>query len=268
MATEQRYLRWFFALLATPLMAASAFAQSPGETAAPTHGRSSSVKDKSNRAQTSPAAAATDAPPSASTPPSAAQSQPSDAGVLLRAFASMPGLEARFAEEKHIALLAKPLVSSGRLYFARPGLLLRQVETPRASQVIITPDELRMHDADGDQIIDLRARKDVQPFIASLTWLFAGDRAALEGVYLLRFDRASGSEPWRLTLTPKAGPIARLIQYIRVIGSGLAVARVEVRETSGDETVTKILDANPARHFSSAELQHMFGAAYEHGGHS
>src|SRR5689334_3239312 len=51
-----------------------------------------------------------------------------DATGLLRAFSGMPGLEARFREEKRIALLARPLTSEGRLFFTHPGLLLRRVE--------------------------------------------------------------------------------------------------------------------------------------------
>src|SRR5664279_2835561 len=82
--------------------------------------------------------------------------QPASFDVLLGAFAHMPGLEARFVEDKHLALLAEPLQSSGVLFFARPGMLLRRVEAPRKSEVVITPTELRMKDADGEQSIDLR----------------------------------------------------------------------------------------------------------------
>jgi outer membrane lipoprotein-sorting protein len=188
--------------------------------------------------------------------------QPASFDVLLDAFAHMPGLEARFVEDKHLALLAEPLESSGVLFFARPGLLLRRVEAPRKSEVVITPNELRMKDADGEQAIDLRSRQDIRPFVESLTWLFAGNRKALTDVYAIAFEPAHEAHPWRVTLTPKAGAIAHLIRYIRMLGTGLAVSQIEVRETSGDETVTRITSANPARHFSSAEMQQLFGVAH------
>ena len=178
---------------------------------------------------------------------------------LMAAFSKMPGLEARFVETKRLGLLAQPLESRGRLYFARPGLLLRRVESPRRSELVITPKELKMRDEDGEQVIDLRARPDVRPFVESLTWLLAGDQKALSAVYSLQFERGDGHTPWQLTLTPKAEPLAHLIAFIRVIGTGLAVSEIRVQEKAGDETVTHIVEANPARTFQPAELQSLFG---------
>jgi hypothetical protein len=187
--------------------------------------------------------------------------QPVDLDRLLGAFAKMPGLEARFVEEKRIALLAQPLESKGRLYFTKPGHLVRKVESPLASEVVITPEELRVKDQGGEQAIDLRARSDLRPFVESLVWILAGNRQALAQVYELSFEPAQGEKPWQLTLTPKGEPLSRLIQHIRIRGQGLAVAEVQVRETSGDETVTRILEANPARTFSDDERRRLFGSS-------
>lgn len=186
---------------------------------------------------------------------------PLDLDGLLGAFARMPGLEARFVEEKHIGLLAQPLESRGRLYFTHPGLLLRRVESPRVSEVVITTTTLRIKDDNGEQNIDLRARPDIKPFVESLTWLLAGNRKALAEVYALEF-KPSGpglAANWQLTLTPKREPLTHLIAFIRVVGSGRSVSEVQVREKSGDETVTRIVEANPARHFDAQEKQRLFG---------
>lgn len=184
-----------------------------------------------------------------------------DAATLLQAFSGMPGLEARFREEKHIALLAKPLRSEGRLFFTHPGLLLRRVETPRPSEVIITGERVLLRDASGEQALDLRARKDLRPFVESLTWILAGNRKALEGVYSVSFQAERGAEPWQLTLKPKVEPLSKLIAHIRIRGNGYAVASIEVMETNGDSTLTQILDANPRRSFDAAERAKLFGVA-------
>lgn len=180
-----------------------------------------------------------------------------DLPQLLAAFSRMPGLEARFVEKKRIGILAQPLESRGRLYFTRPGLLLRRVESPRRSEVVITPRELKLRDDSGEQSIDLRARPDVRPFVESLTWLLAGDQKALASVYTLAFERTQGA--WQLTLTPRAEPLSHLIAYVRVLGEGLAVREIQVREKSGDETVTEIVEANPSRKFEPAERKSLFG---------
>ena len=178
---------------------------------------------------------------------------------LMAAFSRMPGLEARFVEEKRLGMLARPLSSQGRLYFARPGLLLRRVEQPQVSEVIITKDELKVKDANGEQRIDLASRPDVRPFVESLTWLLAGDEKSLSSVYKLAFTPSQASGPWQLTLTPKAEPLAHLIAHIRIVGQGLAVSEIQVREKGGDETVTRIVEANPARKFTASELHSLFG---------
>ena len=201
-------------------------------------------------------------PPAASPSIEQAKAQPvRELSQLMAAFSRMEGLEARFVEEKRLGMLARPLSSQGRLYFARPGLLLRRVEQPQASEVIITPRELKVKDASGEQRIDLASRPDVRPFVESLTWLLAGDEKALAGVYKLEFTPPQAAGPWQLKLTPKVEPLAHLIAHIRIVGQGLAVNEIQVREKGGDETVTRIVEANPARKFTASELSNLFGIA-------
>ena len=190
--------------------------------------------------------------------PSAARSSV-DVASLLSAFAKMPGLEASFSEEKHIALLAKPLTSRGRLFFAHPGSLLRRVEAPELSEVVISKDSLRVRDKAGEQTMDLRARKDIRPFIESLTWILAGDRAALEKVYAISFVPETPSAAWQLSLKPKVSPLNQLLRVLQIRGRGMFVEQIEVIEASGDKTITRILSANPQRTFTASERKKLFG---------
>ena len=189
-----------------------------------------------------------------------------DMASLLSAFAGMPGLEATFSEEKHIALLARPLVSRGTLFFTRPALLLRRVESPEPSEVVINKDALRVRDKSGEQTLDLRARKDIRPFVESLTWILAGERAALERTYAASFQAESKGAPWQLSLKPKVAPLSHLIAELVIRGRGLFVEQIEVRETGGDKTITRILSANPRRVFSAAERAKLFGERAPDGG--
>lgn len=190
--------------------------------------------------------------------PAHAQDCAAECQALLGRFAKMPGLSAQFTEEKRIALLAKPLVSRGTLLFAPPGLLLRRIEAPRASELVITPDEVRIKDEAGVQRIDLRARDDLRPFIESLTWLLSGNHKALSAAYQTAFQSLPKAG-FELTLRPRAEPISKLIEFIRIRGSGASVAEILVRERSGDETLTRITAADPQRRFSPAELRDLFG---------
>ncbi len=210
-------------------------------------------------ALTAPALAAPDGGPQPTeTPAAAAKADPiGDLAALLGAFKAVDGLEARFTEEKRMALLAAPLRSAGALYYARPGHLRRQIETPRPAVVVIGPETLWLKDERGTETIDLAARRDVAAFAESLVLIFAGDRAKLEATYTIAFT--PGADGWTLALTPKVEPLSKLVSAIRITGRGPAVEAIRVVETSGDTTTTRIESADPTRRFTPAERAALFG---------
>ena len=183
-----------------------------------------------------------------------------DAAGLFAALAKMPGLEAEFVEEKSIALLAAPLISTGRLFFLPPGTLARLVERPIPSTVVITPKALRISGSGHAETIDLGARPDVKLFVESFVKVLAGDLTALETLYSVSFVLLPGGQgAWRLTLTPRGGAVKSLIASLELTGRGPMVDEIIVKETGGDETVTRITKANPARAFSPEEQGRLFG---------
>jgi hypothetical protein len=192
----------------------------------------------------------------------AAASQVTDAHGLLAAFAQMTGLEARFEEEKHLALLAAPLKSKGRLYFMRPGYLTRIVEGDEPSTLTITPNELKLSGQDGEERIDLRQNDAVRAFVTSLVQVFAGDEAALERSYAVAFARgAEDPEAWTLTLTPRDKPLTDMLASLTLTGRGPRASAIEVREPNGDRTLTRIVEADVERRFSPEEQRTLFGIA-------
>lgn len=190
---------------------------------------------------------------------------PTDFAALLAGFRKMPGFEARFEEEKHLALLVAPLASRGRLFFSPPSTLLRRVEHPDPHDILIADHVVRIATPRGQQrqveTIDLAGRDDVRPLVESMLWIFSGDLAALESTYSIDYrvvePRSSGR--WQLRLAPRRPPLARLVRELAISGRGHAADRLEVTETSGDRSTTRILEANPARRFAAGELERLFG---------
>lgn len=181
--------------------------------------------------------------------------------ALLSAFKQMQGLDARFEEEKTLALLAVPLRSSGRLYFAAPSSLLRRVEEPRPQDILLVEDRVRISDASSEQIIDLAGRPEVEPLVKSILWIFTGDRAALEAAYRIDYQASddAGDARWLIGLTPRKAPLSDLLRELRIAGRGLAADRLELIETSGDRTITSISEVNPERVFEPEERRALFG---------
>lgn len=189
-------------------------------------------------------------------------SRPANVEELFAAFAKMEGLEARFEEEKHLALLAVPLKSRGRIYFLPPGHLARVVEEPEPSTLTISPTELRMSGRDGVETIDLRTSDDVRSFVTSLVHVFSGDREALRRAYEVTFSISEEDElSWVLVLTPRKQPLSNVMRDLRLDGEGFAVTGIEIREPNGDRTTTRIVEADPARKFSAEEKDRLFGVA-------
>lgn len=183
---------------------------------------------------------------------------PAKLDVLLSAFAKMKGLEGAFVEEKRLQLLKAPLLSRGRLYFSPPGYLLRRLDSPQVSSVLITPKALTVDDGMSRQVIDLQARRDVRSFVGSFVSLLAGDKDALASAYRIRLTEGPAGQ-WRMELTPKASPLSDIIRQVRVSGTGLAVDEIHVFDTNGDETITRMLDVDPNRSFDAAERKALFG---------
>jgi outer membrane lipoprotein-sorting protein len=149
-------------------------------------------------------------------------------------------------------------VSEGRLYFARPGYLLRRIDAPQPSKVLITPTTLTVDDGATQQVIDLEARQDVRSFVGSFVSLLAGDEDALTAAYSIRI-RTLETRRWRMELAPKASPLSDIISKVWVTGTGLSVAEIHVFDTNGDEAITRMSDVNPNRRFHASERKALFG---------
>ena len=53
-------------------------------------------------------------------------------------------LACTFREDKRIALLARPLHTTGAIYYARDQGIARETRTPRPERVVVTPTALRI----------------------------------------------------------------------------------------------------------------------------
>jgi len=176
--------------------------------------------------------------------------------ALLERFASSPGFEARFVEEKRIALLAVPMRSEGRIWFAPPGRLMRRVERPDPSAALIADGRLRMRQGDRVEELTIDDNPVLRGFIDSFRAVLAGDRAALERYYDATYTTREGG--WELRLRPRGGALARFLREIHLRGTGVAIEEMRMTEVNGDETRTTFSEVDTARRFSPAELSRIF----------
>ncbi len=175
---------------------------------------------------------------------------------LLERFKQMPGLEARFREEKQIALLAAPLISEGVLHFAPPARLARHTLTPEKSSLLFDGRTLSFGDGRMRQEVDLEANPVARDYVNSFLLILEGDREALLRSW--RIELSGRAEAWEMTLRPLSEQVRKTIREMILGGSGAVVQRMKIVETTDDETVTTFSHVNTARRYSQAEIDRLF----------
>lgn len=179
---------------------------------------------------------------------------------LMQELRGLPGVEAKYREEKHFGLLAAPLISEGTVHFAPPRLFARHQQKPAASSVVVKDDELRFGDEHGTDRIDLPSRPEVGLFVDSFLELLEGDEEGLRKLYEIEWTGGTAERPrdWTLKLKPRRAPMKGIISRIEMSGVGPRVDRMDVVEVGGDRTLTEFTSVDTARSYSEAEQARIF----------
>ncbi len=176
---------------------------------------------------------------------------------LFAQFRGIPGLFARYREDKHIALLAEPIVSEGTVHYAPPRRMARHTRTPSPAHVVLDAEALRFNDGTTTRQIDVGASPVVRALAESFLDVLAGDRAGLERSFLVDF-RAGEGTAWKLGLVPRTPALLAVLTAIDFEGDGLVVSKMRIREASGDEGVTTFSDVDVAHRYSPEEAARIF----------
>jgi len=202
------------------------------------------------------APAANDAPPAnllSGAPAQGAALDPVFAHLQLRR------LRCAFREDKHIALLARPLQSTGVIYFDRDRGIVRATRTPHVEKAVLTRTALRITSGDHTEDIPLDKSKDLQAFALVFPTLLRGDRAAIERSFdIALYGRADGW--WALAFTPRSDSLRALVRRVVVFGRAGELAALQVAEASGDTTDTRLTDLQKNGDVPDAEIAAAFGA--------
>jgi outer membrane lipoprotein-sorting protein len=168
-------------------------------------------------------------------------------------------LGCKFSEQKHIALLARPLRSTGTIYFERDKGIARTTLTPRPEQVVLTKTSLRIRKDSHIEEIPLDKSKELKAFALIFPTLLRGDRAAIEHAFEIGLYGGEGAW-WALAFTPKSDSLRALVRRVVVFGRKGEIVALEIVEASGDTTDTRLTDLKKNGDVSDAEIATAFGA--------
>ena len=206
-------------------------------------------------------AAASDAPDRPLAP--AAESRPLDFAMLLARFAALPGFVAPFREEKRLALLREPLVSRGRISYEPPQRLVRVIDEPAASRVVVDGEWLTYSSAGEQGSLGLDAHPTLRIFVDSLRMLLQGDLHGLRETFHITFSNVGPPEElsWTVVLEPRSDALQSSLASIRIEGNDRSLRVFQIRERNGDVTRMSFAAAQPEHRFTDREVSEIFGTA-------
>lgn len=171
-------------------------------------------------------------------PSGAALAADFDLGQLMQTLAQNRGNRAVFVEKKYLAVLDKPVESSGELLYVAPGRLEKRTLKPRPESVVLDGGILTVERGKQRHQLVLQDYPEVSAFVESIRGTLAGDRKALERVYGLHLE--GSPERWTLYLLPNDPKMAALVSRIRIAGTKGEVRSVEILQADGDRSVMSI----------------------------
>ena len=167
-----------------------------------------------------------------------------DISQLMGDLARHKGGKAKFVEKKYLAILDKPVISTGEMTYTAPDRLEKRTLTPKVETLLLDKDILSIEREKQKLSINLANQPEALAFVDSIRGTLSGNRAALEKNYALHL--AGNADKWVLTLLPSDQKIASMVQRITVTGNRNQVRIIEYLQADGDRSVLNIDPIDPA----------------------
>lgn len=161
-----------------------------------------------------------------------------DLDQLMRSLAQTRSDHAGFVEKKFIAMLDKPVESSGELFYTAPDRLEKRTLKPKPESMTVDAGTLVIERGRQVHRLQLQDHPELAAFIDSIRGTLAGDRKALERNY--RMSLEGTAERWTLQLLPLDEKMQAVVKRIRIAGARDAVRSVEITQADGDSSLMLI----------------------------
>lgn len=161
-----------------------------------------------------------------------------DIQQLMDSLAQHRSSQASFVEKKTIAMLERPVESSGQLFYTAPDHLEKRTLKPKPESMVIDGGDLLIERGRQKHRLQLQVYPELAAFIDSIRGTLAGDRQALERNYQLSLEGTA--ERWILQLLPRDDKMLAVVQRIRITGARDQVRSIEITQADGDSSLMSI----------------------------
>jgi hypothetical protein len=166
-----------------------------------------------------------------------------DIDQLMHTLAQTRSGHASFIEKKSIAILEKPVESSGELFYIAPDRLEKRTLKPKAESMLLDHGTLTIEQKGKKHVLQLQSYPEIAAFIDSIRGTLAGDRKALERTYKL--DLEGDEQNWMLTLLPLDAKMKKVVERIRITGGRNELRNIEINQADGDSSLMTIVQLPP-----------------------
>jgi hypothetical protein len=143
-----------------------------------------------------------------------------------------------FVEEHFLAVLDRPVESSGELLYDAPDHLEKRTLKPKPETLVLEHGVITAHRGRRTYVLNLSDYPQIVPLIDSIRATLAGDRASLERIFKVTLDGAL--DHWTLLLLPSDSAVAKSVKQIRIEGAQDAIHSVEIQQGDGDRSLLTI----------------------------
>jgi hypothetical protein len=175
--------------------------------------------------------------PSCGTPARAEQSRLA-LDDLMQLLAQRQHRHATYIERQYLAILERPLESSGELFYDSPLRLEKRTLKPKTESLLLDNGVITVRRGVRRYELPLRDYPQLAALTESVLATLAGDRAALERAYSVSFEAQDNG--WVIGLVPRESAVSAVVQRVRISGSADMVREVEVQRADGDRSVMTI----------------------------
>lgn len=150
---------------------------------------------------------------------------------------TMNTLEADFRQEKTLALLAKPELSTGHFTYEKPNNVLWSYDAPKRVQMLIANGVLTTYYPDLKKAEQIEVKK-----YQDRIFKYMGASGAIDELsqyFDFTFSNKAAEPAFVLDLTPKSKSIAKRVQHIKIWIDKKTYLTTKFEYTEGDGDTTK-----------------------------
>ena len=157
---------------------------------------------------------------------------------LMQSLAHAKPGRASFVEKKYMAMLDRPIESSGELSYSAPDRLEKRTVKPKPEMMVAEGGVLEFERGAQKHTVQLQEYPELAGFIDSIRGTLAGDRKVLERAFRLKLEGTP--DHWTLMLLPTDAKMATIVHLIRIAGVRDSLHSIEVIQTDGDRSLMTI----------------------------